>query len=51
MGAGVPKIVSIRADVGDNWFLSFETTEATKIAMVCDTHEIGSVRKASFLNT
>ncbi len=30
----VPAIVSIRADVGDNWFLSFETTEATKTAMV-----------------
>jgi len=29
----VPTIVSIRADVGDNWFLSFETTEATKTAM------------------
>jgi hypothetical protein len=29
----VPAIVSIRADVGDNWFLSFETTEATKTAM------------------
>jgi hypothetical protein len=31
--ANVPTIVSIRADVGDNWFLSFETTEATKTAM------------------
>lgn len=32
--ANVPKIVSIRADVGDNWFLAFETKEATKLAMV-----------------
>jgi len=31
--ADVSGIVSIRADVGDNWFVSFETAEATKIAM------------------
>lgn len=56
MGAGVPKIVSIRADVGDNWFLSFETTEATKIAMdqvkglKWDGKQIGcAIKSESFL--
>jgi len=29
----IPPILSIRADVGDNWFLSFETQDLTKTAM------------------
>jgi len=28
-----PKIVSLRSDVGDNWFVSFETEEHTKTAL------------------
>jgi len=38
--ANVSSILSIRADVGDNWFLSFETAEATKTAMVRLLHEV-----------
>ena len=33
-GAKVPKILNLRSDVGNNWFATFETEEATKDAMV-----------------
>jgi len=54
--ANAPKMVSIRADVGDNWFLSFETTDATKVAMDLvkslkwDGKQIGcAIKSESFL--
>jgi hypothetical protein len=33
-GAKVSKILNLRSDVGNNWFATFETEEATKDAMV-----------------
>jgi len=30
----LPKIVSLRAEIGDNWFATFETEDATKNALV-----------------
>jgi hypothetical protein len=32
-GGKWPKIMSLRSDVGDNWFVSFETEEETKTAL------------------
>jgi hypothetical protein len=33
-GAKIPKILNLRSDVGNNWFATFETEEATKAALV-----------------
>ncbi len=33
-GAKIPKILNLRSDVGNNWFATFETEEATKTALV-----------------
>ena len=30
----LPKILSLRAEIGDNWFATFETEECTKAALV-----------------
>jgi hypothetical protein len=30
----LPKIVSLRAEIGDNWFATFESEDATKSALV-----------------
>jgi hypothetical protein len=30
----LPKIVSLRAEIGDNWFATFESEDATKNALV-----------------
>ena len=32
--AKVPKVLHLRPDVGNNWFATFETEEATKAALV-----------------
>mmetsp|Transcript_31638 Transcript_31638/g.66197 ORF Transcript_31638/g.66197 Transcript_31638/m.66197 type:complete len:437 (-) Transcript_31638:397-1707(-) len=32
-GAKIPKILNLRSDVGNNWFATFETEEATKAAL------------------
>jgi len=52
----IPSWVSIRADVGDNWFVSFETQEATKTALErvktlkWDDKQIGcAIKSESFL--